>query len=156
MNQEKPLKRKVSRLTDYKKRRNLLKSRNVRLVLRKSNQYIQAQLTTYDSRGDLVLKTLSTREFLESQLLTSGKNIFAAYLLGLKVGKQIKYKMKVILDLGLVNPKADAAFFGWSFLKGVCEIEDSLIYEGHEPTELELSKYIEEDANKIIVNQIKS
>ncbi len=97
-------KRKLLGRTDYRKRLSLVQSRLPRLVVRKSLKNTIAQVVEYHDNGDKILLSASTKELEKKfSLKSSKKNIPAAYLLGLLVGKKALAKgiKKVILDTGL-------------------------------------------------------
>jgi large subunit ribosomal protein L18 len=92
--------------TNYKKRLELLKGRQDRLVIRKTNKHIIIQLVRYAPDGDQVLLTANSKELEKKGWKHSLKNIPAAYLTGLMVGKKAREKKATtaILDMGLYSP----------------------------------------------------
>ncbi len=74
-------------LTDYEKRLGLLKSRKTRIIIRKSNRYIQIQFVEYNPKGDKVLLTVRSKELKKLGWDYSCKNLPAAYLTGFYAGK---------------------------------------------------------------------
>lgn len=98
--------RRLEHKTDYKARLALLKSRSPRLVVRKSNRYVVAQLVISDVAQDRVIATANSKELIEKgwskDLAGSLKSLPAAYLTGMLLGNKIKseYK-KAIADLGM-------------------------------------------------------
>lgn len=99
-------KRRMQAKTDYKARFALLKSEKPRIVVRKTNRYIIAQLVYSDIAQDKVVFGLTS-----SILLSKGwpetkkgslKNIGASYLTGFVLGKKIVDKYpEAILDVGM-------------------------------------------------------
>jgi len=90
--------------TDYKARLALLKSNKQRLVIRKSNRYLIAQIVESDTAQDKVLFGLSSKSLIAKGWPenTSIKNLAAAYLTGFLLGKKAKEKAKeVIVDFGM-------------------------------------------------------
>jgi len=90
--------------TNYRKRIKLLLSEKPRLVVRKSNRYIIAQIATFDPKGDRIEVCAWSRELNKfGWPFPSFKNLPAAYLTGYLVGKRaIKKGIKeAILDIGL-------------------------------------------------------
>lgn len=92
--------------TDYKARFALLKSEKCRLVIRKTNRYIIAQLVNSNLAQDKVLKTLSSKDLLDKgwpkEKAGSLKSLVAAYLTGFMLVKQYKGKIKeAVFDLGM-------------------------------------------------------
>ena len=110
--------RKQSAKTDYKKRLALLKSKSLRLVVRKSNKHMLAQLVKYGNKGDIVLKTVTSEHLKNYGWDQSTGNISAAYLVGLLIGKESKGK-EAVLDLGLQTPKSGSRLF--AVLKGAVD-----------------------------------
>ena len=100
-----PFKRKKEGKTDYKRRFRLLQSRKPRLVIRKTNNYIQAQIVQFGDKGDKTLVSSNSKSLKKIGWKFSCDNTSAAYLVGLAVGKvALKNKINdVILDLGLYN-----------------------------------------------------
>ncbi len=90
--------------TDYKARFNLLKSEKPRLVVRKTNRYIIAQVVESDIARDKVITQANSKELLSKgwpkEKSGSLKSLQAAYLTGLMLGKKSKSK-DLILDFGL-------------------------------------------------------
>jgi large subunit ribosomal protein L18 len=101
-----PYKRKRKGKTDYLARKNMLKSQINRLVIRKTNRYIIAQVVESRAAQDKIIFSANSRELLNSgwpkEAEGSLKSIPAAYLTGLLLGKKTSGKIKkVIIDLGL-------------------------------------------------------
>ncbi|MBI2548916.1 50S ribosomal protein L18 [Candidatus Woesearchaeota archaeon] len=97
-----PLRRK--KVTNYRKRRKLLVSRTVRLVVRKSLKHIGVQAVSYYPTGDKVLLSAYSRELSSYGWNLGTGNIPAAYLTGLLFGTKAKTMNldKAILDIGLI------------------------------------------------------
>ncbi len=99
--------RRIEGKTDYKSRLNLLKSEKPRLVVRKTNRYITAQLVISDIAQDKIVAGLNSKALLSkgwpSELSGSLKSLGAAYLTGFLLGKlAIKSGIKeAILDMGM-------------------------------------------------------
>lgn len=92
--------------TDYSARLSLLKSVNPRIVIRKSNKYIIAQVVESKSAVDKVVVGKSSKDLLKlgfsEKNQGSLKSIPASYLTGLLLAKTMK-KGEFILDLGMVR-----------------------------------------------------
>ena len=56
------MRRKREDRTDYKKRLALLKSKTLRLVVRKTNKHVSTQLILYGEDGDKVVESAHTRD----------------------------------------------------------------------------------------------
>ena len=100
----KPLKyrRRREGRTNYKKRMSLLKSNLPRLVIRKSNKHIYAQIVEYIPNGDKVIVSSCSLE-LKKLGWNFGPNMSTAYLVGFLLGKKaVQHKVKdSIPDFGL-------------------------------------------------------
>ncbi len=92
--------------TDFKKRLKLLSSPTPRLVVRKTNKNITAQIINFNENGDRVLIAVSSRELIKYGWKASRSNLSAAYLTGLLCGVKAKDKKlgKIIFDMGLYKP----------------------------------------------------
>ena len=99
--------------TNYNKRLKLCKSGITRLVVRKTNTQVIAQLANFHKDGDIVLTTVNKFN-LKKLGLKNFKNKKAAYIIGLLIGKKAKELgiKKCILDMGLHTPtKGNFAFY---------------------------------------------
>ncbi len=107
--------------TNYKKRLELLKGRQDRLVIRKTNKHIIMQLVRYSPDGDQVLLTANSKELEKKGWKHSLKSIPAAYLTGLIAGKKAKEKKaaSAILDIGLYSPLKGSRIY--AALKGAID-----------------------------------
>lgn len=98
-----PFKRKKQVKTDYNRRLRLLESRKPRLVVRRSLNYIQAQIVEYKGKSDRTLVSSNSRSLRKVGWTFSCDSIPAAYLVGFAIGK-VALKSKIgeaILDAGL-------------------------------------------------------
>ncbi len=89
--------------TNYKKRLNLIKSKEIRLVLRPTNKYVIAQLVEFHQDGDKILVSANSKDLKKYGWNISCSNTPAAYLTGFLCGlKGIKHSdTGVILDIGI-------------------------------------------------------
>ena len=100
-------KRRLQRKTDYKARLALLKSPLPRLVIRKTNRYVIAQIVSSEIAQDKVLVGKSTRDLLSNgwpeDKKGSLKSLKAAYELGKLIANEVKDKKieQTILDIGM-------------------------------------------------------
>jgi ribosomal protein L18 len=85
---------------NYRKRLVLLKAGLPRLVIRKTGSRIIGQIVQYDVNGDKTLASVSGTELKKFGWTFSGKNIPAAYLLGLLLSRKTKVK-EVVVDKGM-------------------------------------------------------
>jgi len=98
-----PFRRKAAARTDYRLRLRLLRSRKPRLVIRRSNKHLLAQLVNYTPDGDHVITTASTQQLRKLGWNAGCGNTPAAYLLGLLIAKKAKEKKvgDVVVDFGM-------------------------------------------------------
>lgn len=98
-----PFKRRLEGKTDYHKRLEILKSKMPQLVIRKSLNYVRAQVTEFDKKGDKTLSSANSKELKKLGWTFSCDNLPAAYLTGLLIGKKsLKNNVnEVILNSGL-------------------------------------------------------
>ncbi len=116
-----PYKRKKQGRTNYKKRLALLKSRETRLVIRKTNTQIIIQFTNYKPDGDEVIVSYNSSKLKEDGWKDSYKNLPSAYLAGYKAGllAQKKGVKKAVLDTGLqIHKKGNRIY---SAVKGIVD-----------------------------------
>jgi large subunit ribosomal protein L18 len=116
--------RRLKGKTDYKARLALLKSEKPRLVVRKTNRYIIAQLVVTEIAQDKVMIGLSSKSLLTKgwpkEKSGSLKSLAACYLTGLLIGKLAKEKYKeAILDMGMYRNIQKSRLY--SFLKGAID-----------------------------------
>ncbi|MDO8459853.1 MAG: 50S ribosomal protein L18 [Nanoarchaeota archaeon] len=92
--------------TDYRARLALLKSEKPRLVIRRTNRYLIAQLVESDIAQDKVIMSVTSKDLISkgwpSEKIGSLKSLPAAYLTGYLIGKMGKQKIKeAVLDIGM-------------------------------------------------------
>jgi large subunit ribosomal protein L18 len=104
--------RRARSLTDYKKRVALLKGRLPRVVVRKSNRSVTAQLVAYEPDGDKVIASAHSRELAQLGWPPRG-NIPTAYLTGMLLAKKQKANGvgRVVLDTGISKPVKSNVLF---------------------------------------------
>ncbi|MEK6928055.1 MAG: 50S ribosomal protein L18 [Nanoarchaeota archaeon] len=110
--------------TDFRSRLELLKSGKPRLVIRKTNRYIIAQIVHSTSAQDSIMFGASSKDLLTKgwpqELAGSLKSIPAAYLTGFLIAKLAKAKVKeAILDLGMQRSQPKTRLF--AALKGAID-----------------------------------
>ncbi|MEK6951590.1 MAG: 50S ribosomal protein L18 [Nanoarchaeota archaeon] len=112
------LKRKSEGRTNYRKRLKLLLSNKPRLVIRKSLTKINSQIIEYSPKGDNTLVSCNSKELEEYGWKGGLKNIPAAYLTGILIGKKAIEKgiKEVTPDIGFNTPNKGAVIF--ALLKG--------------------------------------
>jgi large subunit ribosomal protein L18 len=99
--------------TDYHQRLRLLKSGKPRLVARKSNKHVRAQLVTLGQNGDQTLAAAHSSELSEYGWDAPTGNMPAAYLTGLLAGLRAKDAAveEAVLDIGLNSPTPGSKVF---------------------------------------------
>ena len=113
--------RKREAKTNYKGRLDMLKSRTPRLVVRRSNKRMLAQLIDYAEEGDKVLMTTDSNELIAYGWKYSGTNLPAAYLTGYLAGKKALEKgmTGAVLDIGMQASVKGSRLYG--VLKGAID-----------------------------------
>ncbi|MEM3373845.1 MAG: 50S ribosomal protein L18 [Candidatus Woesearchaeota archaeon] len=109
-----PYRRKREGKTDYRKRLIILKSKLPRLVIRKSNKHMLAQIIVFNETGDKVLYSANTKELNKYGWDKSTSNIPSAYLVGLLIAKKAlkdNDELEVVVDLGLQAPIKGSKLF---------------------------------------------
>jgi len=108
--------------TDYRRRLRLLKSRKIRIVVRKSLKNISVQFVEYSPDGDKIIISVVSSELVKNyNWKYSVSTTPAAYLTGLLAGKKATEKgiKEGILDIGRYRPTRGNKFF--ATLKGVVD-----------------------------------
>jgi large subunit ribosomal protein L18 len=108
--------------TDYRKRLALLKSRNTRIVIRKSINNTTIQFVNYNEKGDSIVAAATSKELVKKyNWKYSTSTTPAAYLTGLLAGKRAKEQgiTECVLDIGRYVPVTGSKVFAG--LKGVVD-----------------------------------
>ncbi|MAE49863.1 50S ribosomal protein L18 [Candidatus Pacearchaeota archaeon] len=95
-----PKRRRAEGKTDYKARLGLLKSGKPRLVIRKTNRYIIAQIVTSEQAQDKTLVRVSSKD-ISGFKPGQGKSRKAAYETGKALAGKAGDVKEVIVDFGL-------------------------------------------------------
>ena len=108
-----PYRRKINGRTNYRKRLKLLVSGSPRLVIRKTNKNIIAQVVKYSEDGDNVIISVNSSELKKHGWTHATGNLPAAYLTGLLAGKKSLEKKtdSAIVDLGLQTPATGSRLY---------------------------------------------
>jgi large subunit ribosomal protein L18 len=108
-----PMRRRREARTDYHQRLRLLKSGKPRLVARKSNSQVRAQLVTLGPEGDETHAAAEGRDLREHGWEAPTGNLPAAYLTGLLAGlRAIENGVEeAVLDIGLNSPTPGSKVF---------------------------------------------
>ena len=119
--------------TDYKARRKLLESGISRVVIRKTNRYIIAELVESKEAQDKVICYVISKELTQYGWPKefSIKNIPASYLTGFLLGKKMKKlnKGKAIIDLGLARSTQGNKFY--ATIKGLLDAGIEIPHSDH-------------------------
>ena len=141
--------------TDYRTRLILLKSGKPRLVIRKTNRYIIAQIVISDIAQDKIVVGLTSKSLLEKgwpkELSGCLKNLSAAYLTGFLLGKAAQ-KEKIhsaILDIGMNRNVPKSRLY--SALKGAI---DSGLKIPHKPESLPSMEMIKNEKTSKVFDKI--
>ena len=116
-----PFKRRRLGITDYRKRKNLLKSRKIRAVIRRSLRYITIQFVKYNEKGDEVLVAVTSKELEKYGWNGTKDSTPAAYLTGIIAGIKAKEKgiNECIVDIGRYTASRGARVF--AAIKGIID-----------------------------------
>ncbi len=108
-----PMRRRREARTDYHQRLRLLKSGKPRLVARKSNRHITAQLVALGAEGDRTLASATSEDLAEFGWEAPTGNLPAAYLTGLLAGRRALAAglEEAVLDIGLNSATPGAKVF---------------------------------------------
>jgi len=156
-------KRRRTKKTDYKARLALLKSGFPRLVVRKTNRYVIAQIVRSKEAQDAIVCSANSKELLKYGWPFSLKSIPASYLTGFLLGVRAKKnKIKdVVLDIGLQRStkgnKIYAALRG-GIDAGLLAKHSEDVMPGEERLKgkhLKNAENIEEEKNKVKEKMIK-
>jgi len=98
-----PMRRRREARTNYHQRLRLLKSGKPRLVARKSNRHVRAQLILTGPQGDETIASATSEDLAEYGWEAPTGNLPAAYLTGLLAGKRAMEAglETAVLDIGL-------------------------------------------------------
>lgn len=118
-----PKRRRKESKTDYKARKNMIKSGLARIVFRKTNKYVIGQIVESSNAQDKVLITVNSKSLMgygwPENKKGSLKSLSASYLTGYLLGKNSSLKSDVIFDLGMIRTIPNSR--AYSFLKGVVD-----------------------------------
>jgi large subunit ribosomal protein L18 len=108
-----PMRRRREARTDYHQRLRLLKSGKPRLVARKSNRHVRAQLVTTSAEGDRTVAAAHSADLREYGWEAPTGNMPAAYLTGLLAGlRALEAGLgEAVLDIGLNSPTPGSKVF---------------------------------------------
>lgn len=99
--------RRLEAKTDYKLRLEILKAGKARLVVRKTNKYIIAQIVQTELAQDKVIAGVNSKDLLEKgwpkESAGSLKSLAAAYVTGFLIGKTAVSKKitEALFDMGM-------------------------------------------------------
>jgi len=151
------LKRRREGKTDYKFRSNVLKTALARLVVRKTNRYIIAQIVESKEAQDFTVVYANSKELNKFGWHYSHKNIPAAYLTGLLIAQKAKKKKikEAIFDIGLQRSTKGGKIY--AVVKGCVDNELKINYsEKIAPSEDRIKGlHTQAKDNEKILNEIK-
>lgn len=99
-----PRKRRREGKTNYYKRYRMVMSGKLRLVVRRTNKYVEAKIIKFNPKGDETLVAAHSIELMKKYgWKGSGKSLPAAYLTGLLIGIRAKEKgiEEAVVDLSV-------------------------------------------------------
>lgn len=142
--------------TNYPKRLKLLLSAKPRLVVRLTNQKIIAQVVSFDGKGDHILAAVDSSSLKKHGWNYSCKNIPAAYLTGLLLGKVALEKgcREAVLDTGFRSSFGKGRLT--AFLKGTLDAGMTIPHGKKEifPDEERIGgKHVQDYARKVKENK---
>ncbi len=107
--------------TDYKSRLALLKAKEPRLVIRKTNKYITAQIVKSKEAQDSTECYIHSKELKKLGWNLSFKNVSAAYLTGFLIAHKAKKKgiKKAIIDIGFYRSSKGSKLY--AVIKGALD-----------------------------------
>ena len=117
-NYQAPFRRRREQKTDYKQRKNLLKSGKPRAVVRISNNHTRVHLSHYEREGDVNTAQTISKELEDYGWEHHTGNLPAAYLTGYLAGHKAE-SSEAILDLGLREKNKGGRMF--AALKGLID-----------------------------------
>jgi large subunit ribosomal protein L18 len=109
-NYEVPFRRRREQKTNYKQRRNLLKSGKPRAVVRLSNNHTRVHFSHYEKDGDKNTAQTISKELEDYGWEHHTGNLPAAYLTGYLAGMKAEVN-EAVLDLGLKETKKGGKMF---------------------------------------------
>jgi large subunit ribosomal protein L18 len=143
--------------TKYRKRLALVKSGQVRMVVRRSNRYVTVQFVRFDPAGDRTILTVDGPKMAKLFSWPAKRNAWSAYLAGLYAGKEAgKAGVKeFILDTGMYTASKGSILF--AALKGAVDAglstnfqEDKVPMEKLKNPPEEVKKAFEDTKRKIM------
>ncbi len=116
-----PFRRRRTGQTDYRRRLALLKGRTTRLVVRRSNRAILVQFVDFNTEGDIVRATATSRDLATHGWDKSLGSTPAAYLTGVLAAQRARKAgvSQAILDAGRFAPSTGGRVY--AALKGVVD-----------------------------------
>ena len=146
--------RRREKKTDYKQRLGLLKSKKLRLIVRRRSKSFIIQLVEFKNSSDITISSVSSKDLIKLGWKHNPGNTPSAYLLGLIIGTKNQGK-EAILDIGLQKSVKGSSIYAAA--KGAIDggIKIKISKEIF-PTEERISgKHISDDVEKNF-NEIKA
>ncbi len=142
--------RRLSAVTNYRKRVASLRGGMRRLVVRKSNRGISVQVVEYEKEGDKVLASSNSKE-LKGMGREPRCNIPTAYLTGMLLGSKLKEKgTEYVLDIGLYRPIKGSVIFAAAKGFSDCgqKLHNSIEFDEARLKGADIAKYAAEEKGK--------
>ena len=131
--------------TDYAKRLGLIRSKKVKVTVRKTGRQIIAQAIKYNPKGDETLASATSKE-LDSFGFYGTNNTPSSYLTGFLLGKRMTEK-EAVLDIGMQSPSHGSVIF--ACLKGIVDAGIKVPYNAKAvPSEERITGKVLEDYAK--------
>ncbi|HEC82131.1 MAG TPA: 50S ribosomal protein L18 [Thermoplasmatales archaeon] len=108
-------------VTDYRKRKKLLKSRKIRAVIRKTLNRVIVQFVKYNENGDIIVASAVSSDLKKYGWKTPMDSTSAAYLTGVLAGKRAKKAgvEECIVDIGRYTASKGSRLF--AAVKGIVD-----------------------------------
>lgn len=99
--------------TNFAKRLALVKGGKTRMVVRRSNKGVVVQFVDFEPEGDKTILTVNGTHLAKEHKWPSKRNVWTAYLTGLKAGMMAKEKgvKEFVLDMGMYVPSKGSVIF---------------------------------------------
>jgi len=145
--------------TNYRKRAIMLSSNKKIVVFRKLSRTLIGQIVKFDTKGDIVVASVSSKELEKYGWKLSKKNVPAAYLTGFLLAKKANnlQNEELIINLGILSPTKGSTKF--AFIKGAIDgglkiIHSPELFPGDERiTGKHIENYAISSKNKIVFSK---
>ena len=116
-----PFRRRREGKTNFQKRLGMVKSGKTRLVVRRSNRYVDVYFVNFELNGDKTLLSVTGKKLSKEFQYPAKRNTWSAYLAGLYAGRlaQSAGVKEFILDTGMYTVSKGSILF--AALKGAVD-----------------------------------